>query len=91
MPAIEKARSSGTYMTVASSWANLPRSGAAASACWFPGERMCVVVGDVCRARRKHGRHRVEPLHAHILVQGQEMGFEPLAAVIWKKIANVTT
>jgi len=56
-----------------------------------PGGRMCVVVGDVCRSRRKHGRHLVEPLHAYILAQCQELGFDPLATVIWKKIANVTT
>jgi len=56
-----------------------------------PGGRMCVVVGDVCRSRRKHGRHRVEPLHAHLLIQGQALGFDPLAPIIWKKIANLKT
>jgi len=56
-----------------------------------PGGRMCMVVGDVCRSRRKHGRHLVEPLHAHLLVQGQQIGFDPLAPIIWKKIANVNT
>jgi len=56
-----------------------------------PGGRMCVVVGDVCRARRKHGRHLVEPLHAYLLVQCQDMGFDPLAPIIWHKIANITT
>lgn len=56
-----------------------------------PGGRMCVVVGDVCRSRRKHGRHRVEPLHAHLLVECQRLGFDPLAPIIWKKIANLKT
>jgi site-specific DNA-methyltransferase (adenine-specific) len=56
-----------------------------------PGGRMCVVVGDVCRSRRRHGRHRVEPLHAHLLLQCQEIGFDPLAPIIWKKIANLHT
>lgn len=55
-----------------------------------PGGRLCIVVGDVCRARRKHGRHTVEPLHAHIQVQCQELGFDPLAPIIWNKIANAT-
>jgi site-specific DNA-methyltransferase (adenine-specific) len=36
-----------------------------------PGGRMCVVVGDVCRSRKKHGRHLVDPLHAYIQVQCQ--------------------
>ena len=52
---------------------------------------MCVVVGDVCRARRRFGRHFVEPLHAHVLLQCQELGFDPLAPIIWNKIANVST
>jgi site-specific DNA-methyltransferase (adenine-specific) len=56
-----------------------------------PGGRMCVVVGDVCRSRRKHGRHRVDPLHAYLLVECQKMGFDPLAPILWKKIANLKT
>jgi len=56
-----------------------------------PGGRMCVVVGDVCRSRRKHGRHRVDPLHAYLLIECQKMGFDPLGPIIWKKIANLKT
>ncbi len=56
-----------------------------------PGGRLCIVVGDVCRSRRRHGRHLVEPLHAYLLVQCQELGFDPVAPIIWKKIANMTT
>ena len=56
-----------------------------------PGGRMCVVVGDVCRSRRAHGRHVVEPLHAYLQVQCQELGFDPLAPIIWNKIANAVT
>jgi DNA modification methylase len=56
-----------------------------------PGGRMCVVVGDVCRSRRSHGRHLVEPLHAYIQVQCQTLGFDPLAPIIWSKIANMVT
>jgi modification methylase len=56
-----------------------------------PGGRLCVVVGDVCRSRKAHGRHVVEPLHAHIQVQCQDIGFDPLAPIIWNKIANMVT
>jgi site-specific DNA-methyltransferase (adenine-specific) len=56
-----------------------------------PGGRLCVVVGDVCRSRKEFGRHLVEPLHAEILLQCQEIGFDPLAPIIWQKIANVAT
>jgi len=56
-----------------------------------PGARMCIVVGDVCRSRREHGRHLVDPLHAYLLVQCQEIGFDPLAPIVWRKIANLRT
>jgi DNA modification methylase len=56
-----------------------------------PGGRLCVVVGDVCRSRREFGRHLVEPIHAEILLQCQKMGFDPLAPILWQKIANVAT
>lgn len=56
-----------------------------------PGGRLCVVLGDVCRSRRAFGRHFVEPLHAHIQLQCQRIGFDPLAPIIWNKIANART
>jgi len=55
------------------------------------GGRLCVVVGDVCRSRRAFGRHLVEPLHAQIQLQCQKIGFDPLAPIIWYKIANAAT
>jgi DNA modification methylase len=57
----------------------------------IPGGRLCIVVGDVCRARRRFGKHEVIPLHADILVRCREMGFEGLATVFWYKIANAAT
>lgn len=55
------------------------------------GGRMSVVVGDVCRSRKSNGRHLVEPIHAEILLQCQQIGFDPLAPIIWSKIANAVT
>lgn len=56
-----------------------------------PGGRLCIVVGDVCRSRKAHGRHVVEPLHAYLQVECQAIGYDPLAPIIWSKIANMTT
>lgn len=56
-----------------------------------PGGRLCIVVGDVCRSRREHGRHVVEPLHAYLQVECQGIGFDPLSPIIWHKIANMKT
>src|SRR5438093_6802793 len=57
----------------------------------IPGGRLCIVVGDICRSRRRFGKHEVIPLHANILVQCQRLGFEGLATIFWYKIANATT
>jgi DNA modification methylase len=57
----------------------------------IPGGRLCIVVGDVCRSRRKFGRHEIIPLHADILVRCRSLGFEALSTVFWHKIANAAT
>jgi DNA modification methylase len=53
-----------------------------------PGGRLIIVVGDVCLSRRKHGEHRVVPLHASIQEHCVAVGFHNLAPIIWYKIAN---
>ena len=53
-----------------------------------PGGRLVCVVGDVCLARRRHGRHMVLPLHADIVVRARKIGFDNLSPIFWYKIAN---
>lgn len=53
-----------------------------------PGGRLIVVVGDVCLSRRQFGRHMVVPLHAGIQEHCRTIGFDNLAPIIWRKIAN---
>jgi site-specific DNA-methyltransferase (adenine-specific) len=55
-----------------------------------PGSRMVCVVGDVCLSRRRHGRHRVIPLHADIAFRCRTIGFDNLNPIIWYKISNAT-
>jgi len=55
-----------------------------------PGGRLVCVVGDICLSRRKHGRHRIIPLHADITVMCRAIGFDNLNPIIWHKISNVT-
>ncbi len=57
----------------------------------IPGGRLCIVAGDVCRSRRRYGKHEVIPLHADILVRCRSIGFEGLATIFWHKIANAAT
>jgi site-specific DNA-methyltransferase (adenine-specific) len=55
-----------------------------------PGGRLVCVVGDVCLARRKFGRHLVVPLHADIMVTCRKLGFDNLNPILWMKIANAS-
>jgi len=55
-----------------------------------PGGRLVCVVGDVCVARRRFGRHLVFPLHADISVICRKLGFDNLNPIIWHKIANAS-
>lgn len=57
----------------------------------LPGGRMCINVGDVALSRKKHGRHRVIPLHADILRYAQESGFDALTPIFWWKRTNMKT
>ena len=57
----------------------------------LPGGRLCINVGDVTLSRRKHGRHRVVPLHADILVHARQSGFDVLTPIFWWKRTNMTT
>ena len=57
----------------------------------LPGGRLCVNVGDVTLSRRKHGRHRVIPLHADILTYARQAGFDVLTPIFWWKRTNMTT
>ena len=55
-----------------------------------PGGRLVCVVGDVCLARRRHGRHMVMPMHADIIVRARKIGFDNLSPIFWYKIANAS-
>jgi DNA modification methylase len=56
-----------------------------------PGGRLVVVVGDVCLSRRKNGgRHVVVPLHAAVQENCMRIGFDPVAPIVWYKIANAS-
>ena len=57
----------------------------------LPGGRLCVNVGDVTLSRRKHGRHRVVPLHADIIGHARQAGFDVLTPIFWWKRTNMTT
>jgi DNA modification methylase len=55
------------------------------------GGRICCVVGDVCIARKRSGRHYLVPLHSDIQVRAGKLGLDCLQPILWNKIANGAT
>jgi modification methylase len=55
------------------------------------GGRICCVVGDVCIARKRGGRHYLVPLHSDIQVRARKVGLDCLQPILWHKIANGVT
>jgi site-specific DNA-methyltransferase (adenine-specific) len=55
------------------------------------GGRICCVVGDVCIARKRGGRHHLVPLHSDIQVRARRLGLDCLQPILWNKIANGAT
>jgi DNA modification methylase len=56
-----------------------------------PGGRLCVNVGDQFARATVYGRYKIIPLHAEIIGQGEELGFDFMGAVIWKKKTTMNT
>lgn len=54
-----------------------------------PGGRAAVNVGDVCRARKRHGRHYVLPLAAALTLAAFDGGWDVLTPIRWEKVANI--
>jgi len=55
------------------------------------GGRICCVVGDVCIARKRSGRHYLVPLHSDIQIRARKLGLDCLQPILWNKIANGAT
>jgi DNA modification methylase len=55
------------------------------------GGRICCVVGDVCIARKRGGRHYLVPLHSDIQVRARKLSLDCLQPILWNKIANGVT
>jgi DNA modification methylase len=56
-----------------------------------PGGRLCVNVGDQFARAVVYGRYKIIPLHAEIIGQGEELGFDFMGAIIWQKKTTMNT
>ena len=57
----------------------------------LPGSRLCVNIGDQFARSTRFGRYKVIPLHAEIIAQAEQLGFDYLGAIIWQKRTTMET
>ena len=55
------------------------------------GGRLCVNIGDQFARASLYGRYRVIPLHAEIICQCAETGFDFMGSIIWRKKTTMNT
>lgn len=56
-----------------------------------PGRRLCINIGDQFARAAVYGRYKVIPLHAEVIGQCGELGFDFLGSVIWEKKTTMNT
>jgi len=56
-----------------------------------PGCRAAVNIGDQYLRASEHGRYRVQPIPADLIVRGREVGFDFMGNIIWQKISTTAT
>lgn len=56
-----------------------------------PGSRLCVNVGDQFARAIIYGRYKVIPIHAEIISQCEQIGFDFLGSIIWQKKTTMNT
>lgn len=56
-----------------------------------PGRRLCINIGDQFARSIIYGRYKVIPLHAEIISQCEEIGFDYMGSIIWQKKTTMNT
>lgn len=55
------------------------------------GGRICINIGDQFARAIIYGRYKVIPLHAEIISQCEQIGFDYMGSIIWQKKTTVNT
>ncbi len=55
------------------------------------GRRMCINIGDQFARSVVYGRYKVIPLHAEIIAQCEQIGFDFMGSIIWQKKTTMNT
>lgn len=56
-----------------------------------PGSRLCLNIGDQFARAAIYGRYKIIPLHAELIAQCEEIGFDFMGAIIWRKKTTMNT
>ena len=56
-----------------------------------PGRRLCVNIGDQFTRSATFGRYKVIPLHAEVIAQCEQIGFDFMGSIIWQKKTSIAT
>ncbi len=56
-----------------------------------PGSRLCVNIGDQFLRSIVYGRYKISPLHAEIISQCEQIGFDYMGSIIWQKKTTMNT
>jgi len=56
-----------------------------------PGRRLCINIGDQFARSIIYGRYKVIPLHAEIIAQCEDIGFDYMGSIIWQKKTTMNT
>lgn len=56
-----------------------------------PGCRLCLNIGDQFARSAVYGRYKIIPLHAEFISQCEEIGFDFMGAIIWRKKTTMNT
>jgi DNA modification methylase len=56
-----------------------------------PGRRLCINIGDQFARASIYGRYKIIPLHAEVISQCEELGFDFMGSIIWQKRTTMNT
>lgn len=57
----------------------------------LPGRRLCINIGDQFARSIIYGHYKVIPLHAEIISQCEDIGFDYMGSIIWQKKTTMNT
>jgi modification methylase len=56
-----------------------------------PGRRLCINIGDQFARASVYGRYKIIPLHSECISQCENIGFDYMGSIIWRKKTTINT